>query len=127
MPGFSKDTAPNVEDVGPVADRYDDVLGYRIDFLHFRPEMDGAALLKGLPDDRCIAPHWGYVIKGEISFHFPDHVETYPAGAAFYVPPGHTPSNTADTEYVQFSPSEQLAVVSETILRNFQAMQEAGA
>jgi hypothetical protein len=123
MPGFSKQTAPTVEDFGPVEDRYDDVLGYRIDFLHFRPEMDSAPMLKGLPDDRCIAPHWGYVLKGAVTYRFADHSETYRAGDAFYVPAGHTPFSEADTEYLQFSPSEELKIVSETILRNFEAMQ----
>jgi hypothetical protein len=43
MPGFGKENAPVVEDMGPVASRHDeDVLGYAIDFLHFRPEMSGS-------------------------------------------------------------------------------------
>ena len=123
MPGFSKDTAPAVDDFGMVANRHGDFLGYTIQFLQFRPEMDGAAMLKGLPDDVCISPHWGYVLKGEITFRFADHSETYKTGDAFYVPAGHTPANAEDTEYVQFSPTEELAVVSETIERNLAAMQ----
>lgn len=127
MPGFAKENAPVVEDVGPVVSRYDeDVLGYAIHFLHFRPEMDGAPVLKGLPNDRCPSPHWGYVLSGEITFTFADHAETYRAGEAFYVPPDHTPSNTADTEYLQFSPTEQIRLVGATIKRNLAAMGAPG-
>ena len=123
MPGMSKETAPTVEDLGPVANRQGDFLGYTIQFLHFKQEMDGAAMLKGLPDDMCVSPHWGYVLKGQITFNTGDHSETYKAGDAFYVPAGHTPANTEDTEYVQFSPTDDLTVVSETIKRNVAAMQ----
>lgn len=66
----------------------------------------------------------GYVLKGDITFNFGDHSETYAAGDAFYVPAGHTPANTEDTEYVQFSPTKELTVVSETIKRNVAAMQD---
>ena len=46
MPGISKETAPTVEDFGPVANRQGDCLGYTIQFLHFRAVMDGAAMLR---------------------------------------------------------------------------------
>ena len=123
MPGFSKQNAPVVEDFGPVVARHDeDVHGYAIQFLQFRPEMDSAPFLRGLPDDRCQCPHWGYVLKGELTFTFADHTETYRPGDAFYVPAGHTPANAEDTEYLQFSPTSELRVVSETIQRNAAAM-----
>ena len=40
------------------------------------------------------------------------------AGDAFYVPAGHTPSIAAGTEYLQFSPADELREVTETILKN---------
>jgi hypothetical protein len=43
------------------------------------------------------------------------------AGEAFYLPPGHMPIVEAGTEYLQFSSSEELHRVSETITRNFEA------
>jgi hypothetical protein len=58
-------------------------------------------------------------------FKFADPSETYQTGDAFYVPAGHTPANAEDTEYVQFSPTEELAVVSQVIERNLAAMQAA--
>src|SRR5205814_1940573 len=31
-------------------------------------------LLKGLPDDSCQCPHWGYVFAGQLTVRYPDHV-----------------------------------------------------
>ena len=45
----------------------------------------------GLPDDSCQCPHWGYVLKGELTFRFADREEVFEAGDAFYLPPGHVP------------------------------------
>ena len=78
--------------------------------------------MKGLPNDMCHSPHWGYMLKGRITFRFADHEEVVEAGDAFYLPPGHVPVVDAGTEYVQFSPSEQLHEVAETMIRNMEAM-----
>ena len=64
------------------------------------------------------------MLKGKLTFRFPDHDEVVEAGDAFYLPPGHIPvQNDPGSEYVQFSPTEPLREVSETIMRNMQAMQ----
>ena len=60
-----------------------------------------------------------------MTFRFADHEEVYEAGDAFYLPPGHIPVAEAGTEYVQFSPSEELAEVAANMMRNMQAMQSA--
>jgi hypothetical protein len=39
------------------------------------------------------------------------------------VPAGHTPEVAAGTEYLQFSPSEELRVVSEKMLENARELQ----
>ena len=51
---------------GPVVDRAEQLEGYTVNFTSFREDIDGTPLLKGLPDDRCQCPHWGYVITGRI-------------------------------------------------------------
>jgi hypothetical protein len=122
MPKVSRESA-NVEDHGPVEDRNADFEGYTVNFVTFRQEMDGTQVLKGLPDDRCQCPHWGYVFKGRVTMRFADHEETYEAGDAFYAPPGHVPVHDADTEYLQFSPAEELRETSQTIMKNMQSMQ----
>jgi hypothetical protein len=125
MPKVSKKSAAQQDDHGPVFDRHEDVDGYTINFVSFNQDIDGTPLLKGMPDDRCQCPHWGYVTKGRLTFRFADHEEVFEAGDAFYLPPGHIPLADAGSEYVQFSPAEELREVSETIVRNMMEMQRA--
>jgi hypothetical protein len=125
MPKVSKESAAHVDDHGPVEDRHEDVHGYTVNFVSFRQDIDGTPLLKGLPSDSCQCPHWGYVLKGKLTYRFADHEEVFEAGDAFYLPPGHIPLAEAGSELVQFSPSEELRVVEEAMMRNMQAMQSA--
>jgi hypothetical protein len=124
MPGISRETAAHHDDHGPVLDVHEDLGDLSVNFLTFRIDIDGAPLLKGLPDDRCSCPHWGYVTKGKITFHFPDRVESFGEGEAFYVPGGHTPEVVAGTEFVQFSPAEELHKISAVMARNTKAMMQ---
>jgi hypothetical protein len=125
MPGVSRESAAHVDDHGPVEDRHDDVEGYTVNFVSFREDIDAAPLLRGLPDDRCSCPHWGYVFSGRITYRFADHEEVFEAGDAFYVASGHVPIIAAGSEFVQFSPSEQLQVVTATMMANMRQMQGA--
>ena len=63
--------------------------------------------LKGLPGDLCQCPHWGYVLKGKVRMHTASGHDDYVAGQAFYWAPGHAPEMLEDTEYVDFSPTEE--------------------
>jgi hypothetical protein len=123
MPGVSKDSAAQVEDHGVVEDRHEDIDGYTVNFLSFREDADVTPLFRGLPDDRCPCPHWGYVLSGRVTYRFATHEEIFEAGDAFYVPSGHVPYVTAGTEFVQFSPAEQLHQVTSTMMANFRQMQ----
>ena len=124
MPKVSRESA-QVEDHGVVEDRHADLDGYAVSFVTFRDDIDATPLLKGLPDDRCQCPHWGYVVKGRVTFTFADHAEDFEAGDGFYVGPGHSPAAVAGTEYVMFSPTDQMAPVNEVIERNLAALQSA--
>jgi hypothetical protein len=121
MPKVSKESAAHVEDHGPVEDRHEEVSDYTINFVTFRQDVDGTPLLKGLPGDSCDCPHWGYVIKGTLTYRFAGHDEVTQAGDAFYTPPGHIPIAAAGTEFVQFSPSLELQAVAAAMLKNMQA------
>jgi hypothetical protein len=44
-------------------------------FVSMPASTDATPLLKGLPDHRCPAPHWGYVIKGQVRVIYADHQE----------------------------------------------------
>jgi hypothetical protein len=124
MPKVSKQSAAHVDQFGPVEDRHEDVHGYTIDFLSFSEDIDATPMMKGLPGDNCPCPHWGYVLKGRLTFRFADHDEVVEAGDAFYLPPGHIPAAEAGTEYVQFSPSEQLRTVADAMKANMQKMMQ---
>jgi hypothetical protein len=124
MPNVSAETASQGGDHGPVVEHSEELDGYTTSFLTFRQDLDQTPLLKGMPDDRCQCPHWGYVFKGKLTFRFADHDEVFEAGDAFYLPPGHIGvQNDPDTEYLQFSPSDELRKVSEVIMKNMQEMQ----
>ena len=124
MPKVSKESATGGGEFGPVTDRAEDLDGYTVNFVSFHEDIDATPLLRGLPDDRCQCPHWGYVITGRMTFRFGDREEVFEAGDAFYAPPGHVPvENAPGTEIVQFSPAEQLRDTEAAMTRNMQAMQ----
>jgi hypothetical protein len=126
VPKISKQSATQGGDYGPVVDRNEELEGYRISFTAFREDIDATPLLKGLPDDRCQCPHWGYVITGRLTFRFPDRDEVYEAGDAFYTQPGHIPvQHQPGTEIVMFSPAHELRETEAVMMRNMQAMQPA--
>lgn len=125
MPKVSKANIAHVDDHGMVEDRHEDIGGYTVNFIEFRQDVDGTPLLRGLPGDRCSCPHWGYVLKGRVTYRFADHEEVFEAGDAFFLPAGHIPMADAGSEILQFSPVEELRIVDETIMRNVESMQHA--
>jgi hypothetical protein len=86
--------------------------------------MDTAPLFKGLPDDRCQCPHWGYVLKGKMRVTYADREEIIEAGDAYYLAPGHTVRIEEDGEVVEFSPKGEYEKTMEVAARNFAAMQQ---
>jgi glyoxylate utilization-related uncharacterized protein len=122
MTKVSKRSAKH-DDYGPVESWHEQVEGYEIAFDHFKQDMDSTPMLKGLPNDQCHCPHWGYVLRGKVTFTVDGRDEVYEPGDAFYVPPGHLQRAEAGTEYVQFSPAKELAEVSAQIMKNMQALQ----
>ena len=122
MSKVSRDTATGGGEFGPVTDRSGELDGYAVGFTTFHVDMDQRPMLKGLPDDRCQCPHWGYVLRGSFTFLVDGHEEVYEAGDAFYLPPGHAGiSNEPDSEMLMFSPSEELKAVEAVIMRNLEA------
>lgn len=74
---------------------------------------DLTPLLKGLENDLCQSPHWGYLMEGEVRIIYGNgEQETLSAGDLFYLPPDHTVQVEQDAEIVLFSPeNEHCAVV----------------
>jgi hypothetical protein len=126
MPKVSRESATGGGDYGAVLDRAEELEGYTVSFVSFRQDIDATPLYKGLPDDRCQCPHWGYVVSGAVTFKYADRDEVCEAGDAFYIPPGHVPVKHAPgTEMVLFSPTEQLRLTEEAMERNMKALQSA--
>jgi hypothetical protein len=80
-------------------------------FVHLPKGADLGPALKGLPDDLCQCPHWGYLLKGRLKMRTKTGEEVYEAGQAFYWPAGHAPVALEDCDYVDFSPSKELGEV----------------
>ena len=123
MPKASKETASHVEDMGVMEGRYEELGGYTVGFETFREDADATPLFKGLPDDRCQSEHWGYVVKGSVTFKYADHDETYATGDAYYAPAGHIPVIKAGTEVIEFSPTGPYQETMEVLARNLGALQ----
>jgi hypothetical protein len=70
--------------------------------------VDTTELFQGLEDDRCQCPHWGFVLRGQITTTDASGVqETVTADDLFYWPPGHNVKVDADAEIVMFSPQRE--------------------
>ena len=106
MPKASKQSASETETVEGYEGHFEHFDGgYTVAFETYSQDADLTPFFNGLPDDRCQAAHWGYVLKGRLTYHFADHDETFEAGDAYYVPPGHTPELFKGTEVVEFIPT----------------------
>jgi hypothetical protein len=125
MPKASKESVTQVKDFGVAEDRTEDLGDYTVNFVSILKDHDLAPMLSGLPDGRCPCPHWGYVLKGRMIVRYADHEEVCEAGDAFYMAPGHAPAAEAGSEFIQFSPSDQLQAVEAAIVTYMQQMQGA--
>lgn len=65
------------------------------------------------------------MFKGKLTWRFADHEEVFEPGDAFYVGPGHAPEAEAGSEFLQFSPAEELHAVHAAIARNMAATLDA--
>ncbi len=69
---------------------------------------DFTPLLKGLTNDRCHCPHYGYIIEGKIKAIYDDGTEELlEPGDIFYLPPGHTAIVEESAKYIDFSPTKE--------------------
>ena len=83
--------------------------GMTVAFNEFPAGTDIAPLLKGLKNDSCQCPHWGYMIDGELLMKYDDgSEEILKAGDVFYMQPGHTALVKKDMKIIDFSPTEEL-------------------
>lgn len=124
MAKVSKQTAAQVEEMEGFEGRYEDLDGYTAGFETYAEDSDPAPVFAGLPNDRCQCPHWGYVIKGTMIYNYGDGTQdVIGAGEAYYARPDHLPVFTANTEIVEFSPTDQLGETMEVVMKNVAAME----
>jgi hypothetical protein len=90
--------------------------GTTIAYFRLPAGTDLRPALKGLPGDLCPCPHWGYMLKGTVRMHTADGHQDFTAGQAFHWAAGHAPEALTDAEYVDFSPSAELAHVVQYIV-----------
>jgi hypothetical protein len=122
MPKVSRETASETVATEGLDVRLEHLEGgYSVCFESHSADADLASLFRGLPDDRCQLPRWGYVLRGRVGFRFSDREETFEAGDAYYVPPGHTPVHHAGAELVEFSPTDVLGETIPVVMQNLRA------
>jgi hypothetical protein len=92
---------------GDVEVRVLDQSGMMVGFVRLPAGADLRPATKGLPDDLCPCPHWGYMIKGRLKMHTREGAKVYETGQSFYWASGHAPEALEDCEYVDFSPTDE--------------------
>jgi hypothetical protein len=80
-------------------------------------------LFKGLPEDMCQSPHWGYILKGRVRVKRATGDEVLRAGDVYYLEPGDVPVFEEDTEVLEFSPKVEYQKTIEVAARNIAEMQ----
>ena len=102
--------------------RSEDWEDLHVSFETYDQHWDSRPLLRGLPNDECQCPHWGYVLKGSFRAFFGGREEQIRAGEAYYLPPGHTIVMEGGTELIEWSPRQQfqehMSAVEELQRRN---------
>jgi hypothetical protein len=122
---IAKDEVPiKIDAPGAVARQlpgFGDATGYGTigaEYFSMTAGTDIAPLLEGLDGDACNAPHWGYMLQGEVTVRYGDGTEErIRAGDLFYWPPGHTVRVGEDAEFVLFSPQDEHTHVLDHINR----------
>jgi hypothetical protein len=105
-----------------------DAGGMTVAFERWQAGLEVGPLFKGLPDDACQSPHWGYLVKGRLRITNADGSEyLIEPGQAYYMPPGHIPHFDEDVELIEFSPTEARRKTMEHAARAMESMQAEGA
>ena len=80
--------------------------------------VDTAPLFLGLEGDLCQCPHWGFVLRGQLTTTDAEgKQETVHEHDLFYWPPGHNVKVDADAEIVMFSPQREHSHVINHMIR----------
>ncbi|MBA2475947.1 MAG: cupin domain-containing protein [Actinobacteria bacterium] len=118
MPCASRDELPLQQITPSYSTRMADWGGMTVGIEAAPAGMDASSSLEGLPDGRCQAHHWGYLLSGRIVADYGDRQETVVAGQAYYIEPGHRISFEEDSEAIEFTPTAELERTLEVVRGN---------
>src|SRR5215204_5064407 len=98
----SKDDFP-LEEMGDYKGQMSELPdGYTVNFESIPAGMGGPELFKGLPEDACHSPHWGYLFKGKFKATYTDGRE--------------------DVVSLEFSPTDEWRQTMEQVSKNVESM-----
>ena len=104
---------------------FGDLSGYTslgAEYFSLGAGTDIAPLLQGLNDDACHAPHWGFMLSGELVVTYTDgQKETCTSQDLFYWPAGHSIRVVDAVELVMFSPQQEHTEVMDHMLAKLSA------
>lgn len=120
------------EDIPVIMQTPDSIMRAQADFgdmtvaFHELPKgTDFTPLLKGLCNDSCHCPHWGYIFQGIFRFIYDDGTEEiFKAGEVFYAPAGHIAIVDEDLKFLEFSPTTELNEVLKNVGERMAEMTE---
>jgi hypothetical protein len=91
------------------ASGYDKMSG---EYFSLAAGVDTTPLFEGLEGNLCQCPHWGYVLRGQITTTNAHGVqETVTTNDLFYWPPGHNVKVDADADIIMFSTEREHRLV----------------
>jgi len=74
--------------------------------------VDTTPLFQGLQGNSCQCPHWGFVLRGQLTTTDDQgKQETVNANDLFFWPPGHNVKVDEDAEIIMFSPQHGHSIV----------------
>ena len=80
--------------------------------------VDTTPLFQGLEGNLCHCPHWGFVLRGQLTTTDAEgRQETAKANDLFYWPPGHNVKVDADAEIIMFSPQHEHSHVIDHMIK----------
>ncbi len=98
-----------------VADGFGPISG---EYFTLANGVDTTPLFQGLEGDLCQCPHWGFVLRGQLTTIDRNGAEeTVRANDLFYWPPGHNVRVEADAEIIMFSPQHAHSQVIDHMIR----------
>jgi len=100
---------------------FGDISGYGTisgEYFTLAAGVNTMPLFQGLEGNLCQCPHWGYVLRGQLTTtDAKGDRETVKANDLFYWPPGHNVKVDAEAEIIMFSPQREHSHVINHMIR----------